>query len=483
MTQSTQGGYPHEGAPWGRPPADADPRGYGGPPAHEAATQYIPPVPGDGPGYGYPQAVQEAATQYIPPVPGEGPAYGYPQPVQEAATQYIPPVPGDGPAAYGYPQPVQEAATQYIPPVQADAPGYGHPPAAHEAATQYMPPVPSGPGGPAGPGGPGGPDEAATQYIPPVPAGPGGPDEAATQYLPPVPAGPEAGHHEAATQYLPPIEEPVLRQTPPQAHPPQRRQPNGQRFQPAHLQQHQQPQHMPPQPPHPQQQYAYEEAEPPRRVSGGIIVAGVIGLAVAGLGVGALLSEPGKAQNNDPAAVSSVPSPTGSAANAAEAPVDPARAQAVQLDKLLADSNDSRAAVIKAVEDIKGCRNLDQAADDLRDAARQRDELVTRLQDVKVDKLPDHARLTASLTKAWKSSAAADRSYASWADDVAGGKDEGGKGDDKKMCKDGKARGTADAAAGNRSSGEATKAKEQAAVLWNRIAAKYQLTKRDKTQL
>ncbi len=168
------------------------------------------------------------------------------------------------------------------------------------------------------------------------------------------------------------------------------------------------------------------------------------------------------------------PSAGSSAVAAGEAPVDPARSQAVQLDKLLADSNDSRAAVIKAVDDIKGCRNLDSAAADLRDAARQREELVTRLQDLKMDQLPDHQKLAAALTRAWKASADADNSYAAWAEDVGG---------EKKGCKDGKAKNTGNATAGDKSSGEATRAKESAATMWNAIAAKYSLTKRDKSQL
>ncbi|MFG2979748.1 hypothetical protein ACGFYQ_00610, partial [Streptomyces sp. NPDC048258] len=312
--------------------------------------------------------------------------------------------------------------------------------------------------------------EAATQYIPPVPAAPAH-EEAATQYIPPVPASAglepfdglfrgddSAGH----TQHLPPVQEPVLRQPPPRPYPPRAQGPvpPPQQFQQPQPQLHQ-PQYAPPPPP-----------EPARKVSPAIIAAVVIGLAVVGLGVGSLLGD-GKPQNNDPGAVAAAPSASGgTAAPAGEAPVDPGRPQAVQLDKLLADSNDSRASVIKAVEDIKGCKNLDQAAGDLRDAARQREELVTRLQELKVDQLPENAKLTAALTKAWQSSAAADNSYAAWADDV----------DDDK-CKDGKAKNSENAAAGNRASGEATKAKESAATLWNNIAAKYGLTKRDKSQL
>ncbi|MEU7552419.1 hypothetical protein AB0B01_08650 [Streptomyces sp. NPDC044571] len=449
MTESGQGSgdhaAPQAGAPWGPDPAEpayghvvgpgyegpGEAHGYGYPPLPEAVTQYIPPVPA-APGQG------EAATQYIPPVPA-APGQG------EAATQYIPPVP----ASPGH----HEAATQYIPPVPASA-------GQDEAATQYIPPVPAPPGH----------HEAATQYIPPVPAS-AGQDEAATQYIPPVPAAPDAfdglfrdsgaaaqGH----TQQLPPVQEPVLRQPPPRAYPPRAQRPvppPPQQFQPH-------PQYAPPAPPPP--------PEAGRRVSPVVVGAVVIGLAVVGLGVGALLSD-GKARNNDPGAVGAVPSAGSStAAGGGEAPVDPARSQAVQLDKLLADSNDSRAAVIRAVDDIKGCRNLGQAANDLRDAARQREQLVTRLQDLKIDQLPDNAKLADSLTKAWQASADADNSYAAWADDVSG---------EKKGCKDGQAKSTGNAAQGNKSSGEATKAKESAATLWNAIAAKYNLTKRDKSQL
>ena len=105
-----------------------------------------------------------------------------------------------------------------------------------------------------------------------------------------------------------------------------------------------------------------------------------------------------------------------------QAAADPAKPQAEALDKLLADSNNSRSAVIGAVENIKSCTNLDQAVTDLQGAAQQRRELVTRLQELSVDKLPDHAQLTASLTKAWQASASADDHYAAWARQAKNGK-------------------------------------------------------------
>ena len=82
------------------------------------------------------------------------------------------------------------------------------------------------------------------------------------------------------------------------------------------------------------------------------------------------------------------PRPTASASPSA----DPAEEQAVALDKLLADSGNSRTSVISAVANVKSCNNLGQAAKDLRDAAQQRTDLVTRLSGLTVDKLPDTRR-------------------------------------------------------------------------------------------
>nr|WSX51272.1 hypothetical protein OG409_21430 [Streptomyces sp. NBC_00974] len=483
--QGGQGGSPQAGTPWGPPmPAqpDAQPeypydRSPDGLPA-DGEPAYGYPAP-DGPAYGYPPQGHVLGPGYEGP--GEPHGYGYP-PLPEAVTQYIAPVPAAPAAAPAH----QEAATQYIAPGPAA-------PAHQEAATQYIAPVPAAPAH----------QEAATQYIAPIPAAPAH-QEAATQYIAPIPAAP--AHEEAATQFiapvpatpadpaagfdglfrgdnqhLPPVQEPALRRQQPRQYPPQQQQ-----FQQQPFQQPQQPQQQPqqgyqqqgrPQHQFPQQAQQAQQFAPPeaaaRKVSPAVIAAVVIGLAVVGLGVGALLSDD-KAQNNDPGAQAVTPTAGGSAKAGGEAPLDPAQPQAVQLDKLLADSNDSRASVIKAVDDIKGCRNLDQAANDLRDAARQREELVTRLQELKVDQLPDHTKLSDALTKAWKASAEADNSYAAWADDLKA---------DGEKCKDGKAKSTGNDGAGNKASGEATKAKESAAGMWNTIAAKYSLTKRDKSQL
>ncbi|MEF9884643.1 hypothetical protein [Streptomyces sp. P9-A4] len=453
------GAQPWDGA-WG--PAAGQPGGQPLPPA-----QPLPPEAAPG------GAADMQSTQYLPPVPPQGappqPGYGYPGPGAQGgdmqATQHIAPVAGGMPG--GMP-----GFQGGMPPVQApQQPGYGYPPpaAGDMQATQHIAPVPPQQGG-----------GASTQFLGTGSLQAQGPGPAgasdATQYIAPVPP-------QAPGERQPPAEfDNLFRTESPQA--PQ--QPRTQAYQqppaPAAYQQHQQPQqHQGP----PPQQYAYQDAyyddggdpEPPRRKSPvALIAAVVVGCAVIGLGAGALLSggddddkkEPGKSTQN--VATGSAAPPTQAPT---EKPADPAEPQARELSKLLADSSSSRDTVISSVELIKQCKNLDQAAGDLRGAAEQRRGLVTRLQTLGVDKIPDSPALTAALTKAWQASAAADDHYAAWADQMKA----------KKACKGGKARSTNQTVAATQKSGEATAAKKQAAGLWNPTATKYGLEKRTYTQL
>ncbi|WP_309096399.1 hypothetical protein [Streptomyces sp.] len=431
----------HAGGPQGTggygPPA-----GGGLPPASGAYGAGAP-LPPAADAYGAPSGgMPQSSGAYGSPAgaPGHGPggAPGHSAP-DEGATRYLPPVAADGSAA----------ATQYLPPV---------PPAADEGATQYIPPV--GPGA-LPPESSAGEDPEATRFLGTGPragsgAGPlppaSNPDAEATQYIAPVPGGAdqqppaEFGHlfrtdqaaeaPAGATQQLPRVE-----------------------------------QHRPP---------SSHAAPAAGRSRGGrtgsrlpVIAAVGIGIAVLGVGAGALLAGGGGDDGGDDnkTVAASAPATDGSASASPSA--DPARAQAVELDKLLADSGDSRSAVINAVADVKGCDNLAQAAKDLRDAARQRTQLVTRLGGIEVDRLPGHTELTTALTKAWQASASADNHYAAWADQTAG----------KKGCKKGQARVTGQTQAGNRASGVASAEKAKAATLWNSIAKTYGLTERQPTQL
>ncbi|MET9545804.1 hypothetical protein ABZY36_10905 [Streptomyces sp. NPDC006627] len=387
--------------------------GAAGPDAE--ATQYIAPVPG-GPG-----GADEGATQYLPPVPG------IPGGADEGATQYIPPV---GPGALPPEAPAADA-TQFLGRAQAPAP------ASDSEPTQYIAPVPGGPAG-SGPAGHGMPPEPAKAPYGIRPGAPGDrqpPAEFDSLFR----TEPEA-EGPASTQQMPRFEAPA---------------PAG----------------------------GHAAAPAPTRAGGRggrrtrtgskvpLIAAVGIGIAVLGVGAGALLSAGGGEDDKEADG-----KPVSASAPADERPspsADPAKDQAVALDKLLADSNNSRDMVIAAVRNVGKCQNLGQSAKDLRAAARQRNGLVTRLAGLKVDKLPANDHLTTSLNKAWKASAAADNHYAAWADQVAG----------KKGCKKGHARVTPQAGAGNRQSNAATTAKEQAAGAWNPIARKYGLTTRDKTQL
>jgi len=432
--QQTQAPPAAQGQPWGAPQG----QGWGG----QDQQQYQAPQQQP---YGQQQYGQDGGQGAYgghggsAPMPPASGGYGTPMPpADEGATQYIPPVPGNP----------DEQATRFIPPV----------PAADEGATQVIPPV--GPGAL--------PPEThgesthvlgrARQGAGPMPAAS---DADPTQFLPPVPGG--SGERQPHSDF-----DNLFRSEGPG---------------PAPATQHLPPYQQQPQGPH-QGGYPPPGRPGPHDDDGGgrggrprsrvpLIAAVGVGIVVLGVGAGALLAggggDDGKADANQPV------SATAPAAEESASPsADPAEQQAVALDKLLADSGNSRSAVIKAVADVKSCGNLQQAAQNLRDAAGQRNRLVADLAKLKVDRLPDHARLTAALNRAWQASASADNHYAAWADQVAG---------NKKLCKKGQARTTNETRAGNRDSGTASQQKSTASQLWNAIAREYGLTERQPTQL
>lgn len=495
---------------WG----EATGAGYGGQPQGDPMSGYGGQAQGPQPGYG--AQGQGPQAGYDGQVPGgygaqaQGPQAGYDgQSLPGAGYGGQAPPPQGPPTQAGYsggplpphaPAPDAEYGTQVLPAQSgygtqvpnAQVPNVLPPHAAvggDSDVTQFIPPVAPGALPPETPaesttflgahsGGQApaqGSDADATQYIapvPPAPAGapfgirPGAPEER----QPPAEfdslfrTDAPAAQTPDSTQQLPRFDAPR-----PAARPPY------QQAQPQHAQQQYQ-----------QQQYQQQRRQPPyepedfdseprsRRSSRlPVVVAVVVGCAVLGLGVSALMFSGGDDAKDDPGTGTNVAAGSPAPKVSPKAADDPAKAQAEALDKLLADSNNSRSAVIRSVENIKQCQNLDQAATDLHGAAEQRRGLVTRLQGLTVDKLPDHADLTSSLTRAWQASASADDHYASWAQQVKG----------KKGCKGGKARNTGQTALANRASGDATRAKKEASGLWNTIAAKYGLTERRSDQL
>ncbi|WP_327115884.1 hypothetical protein OG206_14055 [Streptomyces sp. NBC_01341] len=430
----TGGGQPDQAAPAGGQPWGS-PWGPGGSQGGHAAPGQLPPE----------QPQQQYAPQQDPYQQQYAPRH---DPYQQYA-QPLPPEAGHGPAQGG-----DADATQYIAPVPGGHGPGGMPPERAAESTQYLPPTQPG-------------DADATQYIPPVPGGapygirPGAPGDR----QPPAEFDSlfRSDEPAAGTQQMPRYDQ-GRQQGPQQAYQggPAQPQPQGGQPYQSGLQGL-----------HGRQEPEGQDRGPQRKRSAHIplIAAVVIGCAVVGLGAGALMSG-----GDDP---EDAKQPVASQSSAGSAPStqaadDPAKPQAEALDKLLADSNNSRAAVIGAVEKTKNCRALDQAVTDLTGAAGQRRDLVTRLEALSVDKLPANAELKASLTKAWQASAEADDRYAAWAGQAK---------NDKKVCKGGHARSTNETAKANAASGEATTAKREASKLWNSIAQKYGLTERAPTQL
>ncbi|MEU3103113.1 hypothetical protein [Streptomyces griseoflavus] len=490
--QGHPGPLPPEGA---RPASHGADAGYGG---HPGAAPLPQPDAGYG-GHPGPGAQHGGADPY-----GAHPGvHGAPQGYGAAPAPHAQPGAGygghQGPDGVSDPYGSAYGASAHHAPHAYDAPhGYGGapvPPAApdgSEGATQFLPPVPAG-----------GADEGSTQYIPPV--GPGAlPPEMpaahhsedtrypghAQQHAPGAGPLPSAGHPDAeATQFIAPVTDqpygaPVGpppgdagRQPPAEFDNLFRSDDGG----PAgSTQQLPRVEYGGPAPaPHTPRPSGRAGADRGGRGGGRsgtrvpVIAAVGVGIAVLGVGAGALLGSGGGDGGGDKETVSAT-APASQEAQAPPSPtVDPVREQAVELDKLLAHSGDSRTAVINAVADVKACRNLEQAAKDLRQAAGERSKLVTDLSALSTDQLPDHEALSAALTKAWQASASADNHYAAWADQVAG----------KKGCKKGQARTTRETQAGNRDSGTATAEKGKAATLWNKIAQQYGLTQRQPTQL
>ncbi|MFI1188835.1 hypothetical protein [Streptomyces californicus] len=519
MTQSGQGGQggehelpaarpAHEGvvlpadggASWG--PGAPGPGGQGEQTAPAGGLpwgqQWGPQQPDQQPqgGYGYPQ------SQPLPPArqPEGQEAYGQPGYAggyQQPDGYQQPQQPGGYPQAQqsdGYQQPQQHGSQN---PSPYDSPYSPHQRQSPSQPLPYAQPLPpeagagahSAPGGYGGQGAPGG-DADATQYIAPVPGGPGpvaprqgGGDADATQYIPPVPGGAPYGTvPDAPEDRQPPPEFDSLFRSEQSAGSTQQM-PQYDAGGPPPYQQR--PRGGPAQAPGGydsglqgfQGRAEYDGADehdgaPPRRRSAHVtlIAAVIVGAAVIGLGAGALMSGDGDDDKQPTAAQS----PPATAPTTEAAPSDPAKPQAEALDKLLADSNNSRATVISAVEKIRSCKDLDAANTDLRDAAQQRRDLVTRLDGLTVDDLPRRDELVAALNRAWKASAAADEHYANWARQA-----DRSKG----VCKGGKARSTNETAKANQQSGVATQAKREASALWNAIAVKYGLTKHTYTEL
>ncbi|MET7640435.1 hypothetical protein [Streptomyces sp. NPDC005438] len=481
---------PSQGQPWGQPWGPQSPQDHTPPAGHQQSAGQLPPEAGGYGSYGqrtepgpptgqYSNGAPPSIPPTAPPPPAHAPGLPGQPPAQPSHTGSAPLPPAAGPVGE---LPQGSAPQQGHSTSGYGYPGYASPPGGQYAggnpdaeATAMMPPIDPGAPPPGG-GQPamGSPDSEQTQFLPPQSGDP----ESTTQLRAVRPGGahstggagaasmgqgpgqqpadsgtrqplsdfdnlfrseapPAGGDH---TQQLPLFDQAANSQGGPGAGGPS------------------------------QPSYGYDDYEPDdrgRRSPALLLGVGVAVLAALGLAVGAAISFSGDGEGTPDASASP------SAQKESKAP-DPVKPQAKKLDALLGDSNNSRSTVINSVNAIRQCKNLHQAAVDLRAAAKQRNSLITRLNALEKDKIPNNAKLTAHLKSAWRHSAAADNHYAAWAGEMA---------DKKHGCKKGKSRATQHALVGNRASGSATIEKKRAAALWNPTAKKYGHKERQYTEL
>nr|WSZ94814.1 hypothetical protein OH820_03395 [Streptomyces sp. NBC_00857] len=147
--------------------------------------------------------------------------------------------------------------------------------------------------------------------------------------------------------------------------------------------------------------------------------------------------------------------------------------QARAVDTLLERSRADREKVLAAVSAVEACdspTSVTEAGEALNSAAVRREDLVTRLGELPLDKVDSGPLAADSLRTAWRHSADADRAFAGWADDADG-------------CAPGDVPRTASYRRGVESSDLATAAKEKFLSAWSPIASRYGLPERDRTRI
>jgi hypothetical protein len=200
-----------------------------------------------------------------------------------------------------------------------------------------------------------------------------------------------------------------------------------------------------------------------RNVAIGVVAA----CAVAGIGLGAMLSS-----GSPTAAAQAGRAVTTRSASPAAIGGTTEASQARALSGLLASAANDRSAVIGAVSDIEGCQALLAAQQTLSQAAQARGQLVQQLGALNADQLPQGQQLIQALHDGWEASREADAHYAAWAMQSLGPcqkKHHPHPGGEK--------------SAGDAASGTATRAKDEAASLWNPIASAQGLPTRSTAQL
>jgi hypothetical protein len=112
------------------------------------------------------------------------------------------------------------------------------------------------------------------------------------------------------------------------------------------------------------------------------------------------------------------PSTAGTTSSTTTTSTQPLAAQqAADLSGLLTQSASDRSAIVSAVASIANCGNLEGAEMTLNDSASSRQSLLSQLQGLTLNALPNNNALTEYLITAWNNSLASDQSYSAWAGD------------------------------------------------------------------
>jgi hypothetical protein len=142
------------------------------------------------------------------------------------------------------------------------------------------------------------------------------------------------------------------------------------------------------------------------------------------------------------------------------------------INNLLDQSGQQRGRVQPTIQTILNCPDsaiLKQATQTLVEVASARQNLLTQLEQVAIDQIPNGEVIISDLRSAWQASEASDQSYAAWGSDVANGQG----------C------GTNDANFQNAqvTDRQATTAKQAFVARWNPLAAQFNLSPRDPATL
>jgi hypothetical protein len=160
-------------------------------------------------------------------------------------------------------------------------------------------------------------------------------------------------------------------------------------------------------------------------------------------------------------------SPTPAAVNS-PASSAAARPQATAINSLLNASAASRGELGRALAAAKTCKGLPAAIAGMQRVAEQRQQQATRAQALKVDALPNGARLRGHLARAFQLSLQVDQAYLTWAQGAQG-------------CK-GRPKPDAEYRRGGQLSNQASVSKQRFAALWAPVAKKQHLPARTANQ-